>query len=86
MKPYFELFIAVEVLFSHLLLANDPVPLDLSPEAKQEKIDMLLEFCQMVCLDINVHKTKFITFNPHRSKASIKRFLDKEDLYFRLQG
>ena len=64
-----------DIIISHLLWADDLVLLALSPEALQENIDILLEFCQMMGLEINVNKTKVITFNPPRSKAKTHQFM-----------
>ena len=64
-----------DIIISHLLWADDLVLLALSPEALQENIDILLQFCQMMGLEINVNKTKVITFNPPRSKAKTHQFM-----------
>ena len=64
-----------DIIISHLLWADDLVLLALSPEALQENIDILLEFCQIMGLEINVNKTKVITFNPPRSKAKTHQFM-----------
>ena len=67
-----------DIIISHLLWADDLVLLALSPEALQENIDILLEFCQTMGLEINVNKTKVITFNPPRSKAKTHKHPNKE--------
>ena len=58
-----------DVLISHLLWADDLVLLALSPKALQENIDILLDFCKSMGLEINIKKTKIVIFCPPRSKA-----------------
>ena len=63
-----------DLVISHLLWADDLVLLALSPTALQENINILLEFCQLMGLEININKTKVITFHPPRSKHTQSQF------------
>ena len=63
-----------DIMISHLLWADDLVLLALSPAALQENINILVEFCQLMGLDININKTKVITFHPPRSKRTHSQF------------
>ena len=60
-----------DLIISHLLWADDLVLLALSPAALQENINILLQFCQLMGLDININKTKVVTFHPPRSKHTL---------------
>ena len=62
------------MLISHLLWADDLVLLALSPKALQENIDILLNFCKSMGLEINVKKTKIVIFCPPRSKLPHANF------------
>ena len=53
----------------HLLWADDLVLLALSPTALQDNINLLVKFCQLMGLEINISKTKIVTFYPPRSKC-----------------
>ncbi|KAL5263169.1 hypothetical protein ACHWQZ_G008544 [Mnemiopsis leidyi] len=63
-----------DLIISHLLWADDLVLLALSPAALQENINILLQFCQLMGLDININKTKVVTFHPPRSKHTLSQF------------
>ena len=57
-----------DLMLSHLLWADDLVLLALTPQALQENIDILLKFCQLMGLEINLNKTKILVFHSPRSK------------------
>ena len=58
-----------DLMILHLLWADDLVLLALSPTALQENINLLVKFCQLKGLEINISKTKIVTFYPPRSKC-----------------
>ena len=63
-----------DLIISHLLWADDLVLLALSPKALQDNINILLKFCQLMGLEINIDKTKIVTFHPARSKSYPEQF------------
>ena len=66
--------VLADVLISHLLWADDLVLLALSPKALQDNINILMEFCNSLGLQININKTKIVIFCPPRSKQTYERF------------
>ena len=62
------------IVISHLLWADDLVLLALNPKGLQDNINILLEFCNSMGLEININKTKILTFCPPRSKQSSETF------------
>ncbi len=66
--------ILADVIISHLLWADDLVLLALSPEGLQDNINILLNFCNMMGLEINIIKTKVVIFCPPRCKPSFEQF------------
>ena len=58
-----------DLMISHLLWADDLVLLALSPTALQDNINLLVKFCQLMGLEINISKTKIVTFYAPRSKC-----------------
>ena len=63
-----------DIMISHLLWADDLVLLALSPAALQENIDILVKFCHLMGLEVNINKTKVITFHPSKSKHTRNQF------------
>ena len=63
-----------DIIISHLLWADDLVLLALTPEGLQKNIDILLNFCKSMGLEININKTKIVTFCPPRHKATYETF------------
>ena len=71
-----------DLIISHLLWADDLVLLALSPEALQDNINILVNFCQLMGLEINISKTKIVTFQPPRSKnhSEVRFFLGNQPI------
>ena len=57
------------------MYADDIVLLSTSSEGLQQRLNVLNDFCQEWCLDLNVSKTKILIFNKTGK-------LIKDDLYF----
>ena len=56
------------ISISHLLWADDLVLLALDPKALQDNISALHNFCNKMGLQVNIKKTKVITFCPSKQK------------------
>ena len=59
---------------SHLLWADDLVLLALNPKSLQSNLNILDNFCKKMGLEINLKKTKVITFCPTRQKPLYETF------------
>lgn len=59
---------------SHLLWADDLVLMALDPKSLQTNIDILNNFCVKMGLEINLKKTKVVTFCPSRLKPLLETF------------
>ena len=71
-----------DLIISHLLWADDLVLLALSPEALQDNVNVLVNFCQLMGLEINICKTKIVTFQPPMSKnhSEVRFFLGNQPI------
>ena len=59
---------------SHLLWADDLVLLALDPKSLQSNLNILSEFCKKMKLEINIKKTKIVTFCPTKQKSKYETF------------
>ena len=64
-----------DITVSHLLWADDLVLLALNAKSLQDNIDILHKFCQKMGLEINIKKTKVLTFCPGRQNPLYENFL-----------
>ena len=62
------------IIVSHLLWADDLVLLALDPKSLQNNIDILSVFCNKMGLEVNIKKTKIVTFCPTRQKPLYESF------------
>ena len=63
-----------DVIISHLLWADDLVLLALDPKSLQDNISILSDFCKRMGLEINIKKTKIVTFCPPNKKPLYECF------------
>jgi hypothetical protein len=61
-------------IVSHLLWADDLVLMALDPKSLQVNINILNHFCIKRGLEINIKKTKVVTFCPSRQKPLLETF------------
>lgn len=52
-----------DILVQCLMYADDIVLLSSSLEGLQSRLDTLHKFCENLCLDVNISKTKILVFN-----------------------
>lgn len=62
------------ISLSHLLWADDLVLLALDPRSLQKNIDILNNFCKKMGLEVNIKKTKVLTFCPSKQKPLYEVF------------
>ena len=63
------------ITVSHLLWADDLVLLALNYKSLQDNINILSEFCNRMGLEINIKKTKVITFCPTKQRPKYETFV-----------